>query len=200
MACLSSVPISLLLLASLAAAASAAAADQEEGGIRIRVRYPTKEQSQWLDRWAEKHQAQGSGEGFRIRPATDEESAFLNACQPAVRRKPAAEPATTAALSLATNIRMLHPPQSSHPCPHTIELCSTCAACLLALTMDIEFRFWGAEESLWMPSTLELTRPRRTMIFRSIGARSGCRVSLACFSSLFFLLICFSSLLWRCGQ
>ncbi|XP_048538614.1 uncharacterized protein LOC125517456 [Triticum urartu] len=78
MARLSSVPISLLLLASLAAAASAAAADQEEEGIRIRVRYPTKEQSQWLDRWAEKHQAQGSGEGFRIRPATDEESAFLN--------------------------------------------------------------------------------------------------------------------------
>ncbi|KAM3406664.1 hypothetical protein ACQJBY_000629 [Aegilops geniculata] len=78
MARLSSVPISLLLLASLAAAASASAADQEEGGIRIRVRYPTKEQSRWLDRWAEKHQAQGSGEGFRIRPATDEESAFLN--------------------------------------------------------------------------------------------------------------------------
>ncbi|XP_037434775.1 uncharacterized protein LOC119301884 [Triticum dicoccoides] len=79
MARLSSIPVSLLLLASLAsAAASAAAVGQEEGGIKIRVRYPTKEQSRWLNRWAEKHQAQGSGEGFRIRPATDEESAFLN--------------------------------------------------------------------------------------------------------------------------
>nr|BAK04879.1 predicted protein [Hordeum vulgare subsp. vulgare] len=73
MARLSFLLISLLLLASLAAAA-----DPEEGGIRFSVRYPTKEQSRWLDRWAEKHQAQGSGKGFKIRPATDEESAFLN--------------------------------------------------------------------------------------------------------------------------
>ncbi|KAI5017062.1 hypothetical protein ZWY2020_037440 [Hordeum vulgare] len=74
---LSFVPISLLLLASLAAPA-AAAADPEEGDVRISVQYATEEESRWMDRWAEKYKAQGSGEGFKIQPATDEESARIN--------------------------------------------------------------------------------------------------------------------------
>ncbi|KAF6993392.1 hypothetical protein CFC21_010290 [Triticum aestivum] len=76
---LSFVPITLLLLASLAAAAAAAAAaDTEEGDLRISVQYATEEESRWLDRWAEKYKAQGSGEGFKVQPATDEESARMN--------------------------------------------------------------------------------------------------------------------------
>ncbi|KAM3406668.1 hypothetical protein ACQJBY_000634 [Aegilops geniculata] len=71
---LSFVPISLLLLASL----FAAAADPEEGDIRISVQYATEEESRWLDRWAEKYKAQGSGEGFKVQPATDEESARMD--------------------------------------------------------------------------------------------------------------------------
>jgi hypothetical protein len=62
----------LLLLPVLAAAAA------EEPDIRISVQYPTEEEARWLDRWSEKYQAQGSGSGFSVHPATDEESAYLN--------------------------------------------------------------------------------------------------------------------------
>ncbi|OEL15609.1 hypothetical protein BAE44_0023372 [Dichanthelium oligosanthes] len=69
------VPISLLLLAAVAAAG---AADPEDEKIRMSVQYPTEEESQWLDRWVEKYKAEGSGSGFSVQPATDEESAYLN--------------------------------------------------------------------------------------------------------------------------
>ncbi|KAK3139667.1 hypothetical protein QOZ80_5AG0387360 [Eleusine coracana subsp. coracana] len=72
-------PVAALLL--LAVLAASVAADDPEGNIRIQVRYPTEEESQWLDRWAAKYQstAAGSGaDGFSITPATEEESAYLN--------------------------------------------------------------------------------------------------------------------------
>ncbi|KAL6623079.1 hypothetical protein ACP70R_032958 [Stipagrostis hirtigluma subsp. patula] len=68
----------LLLAAGLASAV--AVEDSSEDQIRIRVRYPSEEESRWLDRWAAKYQAApGSGDGsFKVQPATDEESATLN--------------------------------------------------------------------------------------------------------------------------
>ncbi|KAL6643433.1 hypothetical protein ACP70R_018199 [Stipagrostis hirtigluma subsp. patula] len=68
----------LLLAAGLASAV--AVEDSSEDQIRIRVRYPSDEESRWLDRWAAKYQAApGSGDGsFKVQPATDEESATLN--------------------------------------------------------------------------------------------------------------------------
>jgi ABC-type xylose transport system substrate-binding protein len=69
------VAISLLLLLPVLAAAAAAA---EEPDIRISVQYPTEEEARWLDRWSEKYQAQGSGSGFSVHPATEEESEYLN--------------------------------------------------------------------------------------------------------------------------
>lgn len=83
----SPVPVTrLLLLAGLAAIAVAvaiavaapAAKDPEDGQIRISVQYPTEEESQWLDRWAEKYRSKEPGSGFSVQPATDEESAYLN--------------------------------------------------------------------------------------------------------------------------
>ncbi|CAN6333673.1 unnamed protein product [Urochloa humidicola] len=79
------VPTSLLLLVGLAfavavafAIASAAGGGQEDGAdLRISVTYPTEEESQWLDRWAEKYRGK-PGSGFSIEPATAEESAYLN--------------------------------------------------------------------------------------------------------------------------
>jgi hypothetical protein len=75
---LSLVATSLLLLLLLPVLAAAAAAAAEEPDIRISVQYPTEEEARWLDRWSEKYQAQGSGSGFSVHPATDEESAYLN--------------------------------------------------------------------------------------------------------------------------
>jgi len=76
------VRIALLLLAGLAAAVVVStlhsAADPEDAEIRISVHYPTEEESQWLDRWAEKYRAKEPGSGFSVQPATDEESAYLN--------------------------------------------------------------------------------------------------------------------------
>ncbi|CAN6333674.1 unnamed protein product [Urochloa humidicola] len=77
---------SLLLLAGLAfvvavalAIASAAAGGQEdEPDIRISVTHPTEEESQWLDRWAEKYRGKKPGSSFSVEPATYEESAYLN--------------------------------------------------------------------------------------------------------------------------
>lgn len=112
------VPISLLLLASLAAAA-AAAADPEEGDLRISVQYATEEESRWMDRWAEKYSAQGSGDGFKIQPATDEESARINSMF------------TGGGYDGHIEFDDDHPyvPSSSHPsCPHT-KFCSACFAC-----------------------------------------------------------------------
>ncbi|CAL4899770.1 unnamed protein product [Urochloa decumbens] len=79
------VPTSLLLLAGLTAAvavafaiAAAAGGQENEPDIRISVTYPTEEESEWLDRWAEKYRAKKPGSGFSVEPATYEESAYLN--------------------------------------------------------------------------------------------------------------------------
>ncbi|CAN6333671.1 unnamed protein product [Urochloa humidicola] len=69
--------ISLLLLAVLTPAASAAAADPPAKKQGVRFRYADKEESQWLDPYAETHGPLGSGP-LSMRRATEEESQWLN--------------------------------------------------------------------------------------------------------------------------
>lgn len=74
----------LLVLAAVAVAVSIAFAapgakdPEDDAQIRIKVNYPSEEESQWLDRWAEKYRSKEPGSGFSVQPATDEESAYLN--------------------------------------------------------------------------------------------------------------------------
>ncbi|TVU51693.1 hypothetical protein EJB05_03134 [Eragrostis curvula] len=79
------VPAAGLLLLLLLAAVADDDRSSEEGGFKISVRYPSAEDSEWLDRWAAKYKnaPPGSGGaaehgGFSVTPATDEESAYLN--------------------------------------------------------------------------------------------------------------------------
>ncbi|CAN6328878.1 unnamed protein product [Urochloa humidicola] len=69
--------ISLLLLAALAPAATTAAANPPVKKPGVRFRYANKEESRWLDRYAETHGPLGSGP-LRMRRATEEESKWLN--------------------------------------------------------------------------------------------------------------------------
>jgi hypothetical protein len=72
----------LLVLAAVAVAVSIAFAapgakdPEDDAQIRIKVNYPSEEESQWLDRWAEKYRSKEPGSGFSVQPATDEESAL----------------------------------------------------------------------------------------------------------------------------
>ncbi|TVU51697.1 hypothetical protein EJB05_03138 [Eragrostis curvula] len=71
MAGLHLLPVAVVLLLLAAAVA--------EGDIKISVRFPSAEDSEWLDRWAAKYSDSGSEHGgFEVTPATDEESAYLN--------------------------------------------------------------------------------------------------------------------------
>ncbi|RLN27887.1 uncharacterized protein C2845_PM05G20860 [Panicum miliaceum] len=70
----SHVRIALLVLAGLAATVVVStlhsAADPEDAEFRISVHYPTAEESQWLDRWAEKYRGKQPGSDFSVEPAT----------------------------------------------------------------------------------------------------------------------------------
>lgn len=86
------VPVAALFLLLLAAGMAAAAADgPSEGNIKIQVRYPTEEESRWLDHWAAKYPpVGGSGsDDFKVHPATDEESAYLNRMVPNANKRAA---------------------------------------------------------------------------------------------------------------
>ncbi|CAL5093970.1 unnamed protein product [Urochloa decumbens] len=69
--------ISLLLLAALAPAAASAAADPPAKKPGMTLQYANKEESQWLDHYAETHEPLGAGP-LRMRSATEEESQWLN--------------------------------------------------------------------------------------------------------------------------